>query len=115
MGGLRQSGWYPDPNDNTAEVYWDGNRLHGRRNKLVSPQQTGQVTGKKSSTARVWVTITGLIVCAVIIIGVVWACSTAPSPYEKECRKDGLLHGLQGEQLEDMVRVCVDLKNEGYK
>jgi hypothetical protein len=46
MGGLRQSGWYPDPNDNTAEVYWDGNRLHGRRNKLVSPQQTGQVTGK---------------------------------------------------------------------
>jgi hypothetical protein len=79
---------------------------------LVSPQQTGQVTGKKSSTARVWVTVTGLIACVVIIISVVWACSTAPSPYES--RKAGLLHGLQGEQLEDMVRVCVDLKGRGY-
>lgn len=51
MGELCQSGWYPDPNDNTAEVYWDGTRWHGRRKKLASPvggQTTGPVTGFKS-------------------------------------------------------------------
>jgi hypothetical protein len=28
-------GWYPDPNDNGAEVYWDGARWHGSRQKSI--------------------------------------------------------------------------------
>ena len=31
------SGWYPDPIDDSAEIYWDGIQWHGRREKFVSP------------------------------------------------------------------------------
>ena len=29
-------GWYPDPNDASAEVYWDGSSWHGRRQKRLN-------------------------------------------------------------------------------
>jgi hypothetical protein len=34
----RAPGWYPDPDDSDySEVYWDGERWHGRRDKLKEP------------------------------------------------------------------------------
>jgi len=34
-------GWYPDPNDETAEVYWDGSTWHGPAVKAnASPSQS---------------------------------------------------------------------------
>ena len=115
MGAPSQEpGWYPDPNNHTAEVYWDGTRWHGRRNKLansIGDQTASPATGGKSSTPRTWI-IVGLAACVAIIVVLIFALS--PSPYERECKNSAIRQGLQGSQLEEVVKVCVDLKEKGY-
>jgi len=48
----RNPGWYPDPNDDNAEVYWDGSRWHGRRNKIAqsSPPAPGPTFSASSGS-----------------------------------------------------------------
>ena len=33
----QEPGWYPDPNDDDVELYWDGASWHGRREKRRTP------------------------------------------------------------------------------
>ncbi|GAA2803035.1 DUF2510 domain-containing protein [Mycolicibacterium pallens] len=112
MGEL-QAGWYPDPHDQAAEVYWTGTQWDGRRAKLSSAQPPSPATGEKPNKKRVWL-IAGLILGAVIISQIVWTCASY-RPYEKECRDAGVRHGLQGQQLEQMVESCERLREQGYK
>lgn len=115
MRETQQPGWYPDPSDNTAEAYWDGTGWHDRREKPVSPPPGRRATGGMSKKARLWV-IAGLTVCAVIIAYVTWAYSSSHSPYERECRSTLTFGtGKQGKELDDLVKVCIDLKERGNK
>jgi hypothetical protein len=101
-------GWYPDPSGAPGQKYWDGRYWHA-----AVPARPGQQTGRKSSATRTWI-IVGLIVSAVIIVVLVFALS--PSPAERECKKAGILHGLQGTELEEMVKACVEVaKERGYQ
>lgn len=110
----RSRGGIPTRNNTTAEVYWYGTRWHGRRNKLansVGGETASPVAGGKSSTARTWIVV-GLAVCVAIIVTLIFALG--PSPYERECKNSALRQGLQGLQYEEVVKVCVDLKEKGY-
>jgi hypothetical protein len=115
MAETHQTGWHPDPNDSSAEAYWDGTRWQGQRKQLVSPPLRRQVTGKRSKKARLWV-IAGLTVCAVTVAYVAWACSSSYRPYERECRSTLIFGtGKQGKELDDLVKVCIDVKERGNK
>ncbi|MCV7179821.1 hypothetical protein [Mycolicibacterium sphagni] len=95
MGELRPSGWYPDQDDRP---------LHARR-----------AARRQSKKARPW-GIAGLIVCAVIIAWVAWACASSYSPYQSECRSSLTFGtGKQGKDLDDLVKICVDLNERGTK
>lgn len=118
MGESARAGWYPDPNDGTAEIYWDGVCWHGRRQKFLTPPQVpqAQVTDDQNSTTRVLVLVVGVIVGVIVMGALLWSCANAVSPYDKECRRDLMIRtGKQGKELDDLVKICVDLKEKGYK
>jgi hypothetical protein len=117
-------GWYPDPNDSNSEVYWDGDRWHGRRPKLGAT--TGSLSGRGQfgdSTSRpkvipeAWVLgwrqlpsfaqaliIIGTIVLVVIVISFL---SSKPweSQREKDCRAAMQAEGYRGSQLDQAIKV----------
>ena len=115
MGESAQPGWYPDPYDNTSEVYWTGTQWHGRRQKFASvpqqyPQQS-QVPPKKNSSTAVW---WGLALAVLIIIFLVVAYS-GPSYEETECRKSLSGQGFTGQKLDDLVQTCVRVAKDMNK
>lgn len=69
------SGWYPDPNDEKAEIYWDGERWHGKREKLQSAAGKQRKSDSADSVAesirqlptrKFW--ITTLVVIAFVLV-----------------------------------------------
>ncbi|MEW2481434.1 DUF2510 domain-containing protein [Mycobacterium sp. NPDC049093] len=58
MAAQQVPGWYPDPNDDSAEVYWDGDRWHGRR-VSATPEATGGGEASKPHDASADHTIEG--------------------------------------------------------
>jgi hypothetical protein len=53
MAEQQASGWYPDPGDPNAEIYWDGTRWHGRR-EILTDQPTGQPDRAAATPAGTW-------------------------------------------------------------
>lgn len=125
----RQPGWYPDPNDEHAEIYWDGDRWTERKVPLTSkadqppPSQaapsegvlSGQPTQFKSidqrwrdlpKQTRVLIGI-GVALLATIILIVVLAQEPWHSQKYKDCRAAAQLEGFKGEELESVIEMCV--------
>lgn len=120
----QRAGWYPDPNDSKSEVYWDGTRWHGRRDKL--PQQAAQspTAGQPRAredrggfsafwdglddTRRVFV-IFGAILLTALIAGLIglFALLVPPSA-EDECTAVAERNGLSGSSMNSFVDICVD-------
>jgi hypothetical protein len=98
-------GWYPDPGGGPVRKYWDGSYWHD-----AIPAKPGQPS---TPSKGIWILV-GVIVGVVILVILVGALS--PSPAERECKKAGILNGLQGSELEEMVKVCVEVAEEqGYR
>jgi hypothetical protein len=118
----QKAGWYPDPTDNKAEIYWDGARWHGRREKLSGPARTtpspGPVQSGQSSDLRgLWrelnnrgrLLIFGGALLIVVIIGIALAAASPwESDREKECKAVATQEGYSGAQFDQVVKLCVD-------
>lgn len=126
----KPAGWYPDPNDSGFEVYWDGGRWHGRRDKFDEPGDALPSTGgQKSSATRLgalfptsvaqWrglsestqaLIAVGIGLFAILLVGfLVWFATSKPweSQREKDCRAALQAEGFRGEDLKTAVRFCV--------
>jgi hypothetical protein len=108
-------GWYPDPNDNGAEVYWDGARWHGSRQKSidesgppVQPTRPADVIDKLKDAwqqlAR-WVQILIVVVVLLCVIGVIYALQK--SPYEDECKAQANEMNLKNTDFDWYVKYCI--------
>jgi hypothetical protein len=70
------NGWYPDPNDESSEIYWDGKRWHGRRDVLSDTPQVAEppappvvVSGLSNlPTRKFWIGAIALISLALVTI-----------------------------------------------
>jgi hypothetical protein len=121
-------GWYPDPNGSDSEVYWDGDRWHGRRQKRPTPTAAAPGGGQLGSPAtsrpnvipQTWVLAWGRLSTtaqALVITGIVFLVlmigswlSTKPweSQREKDCRAAMEAEGYKGSQLDEAIKFCVD-------
>jgi hypothetical protein len=120
----QKAGWYPDPNDDKAEVYWDGGRWHGRREKLDAPgplpgPAPGPVqSGQSRDLRQLWrelnafgrSLVVGAVLLVVVITGAVILVGTHPweSQREKECKAMAEHEGYRGSQFDSVVKFCVD-------
>lgn len=111
-------GWYPDPNDDRAEVYWDGSRWHGRRQKStdesqppVQPPRPPDVIDKLKDSwhglARSGqiVLVIVVLLCVLSLIGVIYALQK--SPYEDECKAQANEMNLKNTDFDGYVTVCI--------
>lgn len=106
----QRPGWYPDPNDQGAEMYWDGTRWHGRRQRtsaaVPGPQRPTIPSGKQPAwfydrwvpfwhhiddTRRVLI-ILGVI-GAMALVGFVIAAQPWESKFKDECEAAALDDG----------------------
>lgn len=122
-------GWYPDPNNSNSEVYWDGERWHGRRQKLQKssglPSGDGQVADtltfpsnvipqawmlawrRLSSGAQALLIIAVIAVFATLLLAFLHA-KPWESQREKDCSAAMEAQGYRGSQLDAAVKFCVD-------
>jgi hypothetical protein len=119
-------GWFPDPNDARSEIYWDGAKWQGRREKCPPPitlsnWPTPESSGVLDGFRRFWrvqsqavqvIIISGAVL---ILISMVFglAAFVEARPWEsqryKDCRAAGEDAGYQGKELEVFMDFCVDM------
>ena len=117
--------WYPDPNDARSEIYWDGAKWHGRRQKCPPPIVLSNWPTPKSSDVldgfrrfwRVQTKTVQLIIITdtvLILISMVFglAALVDARPWEseryKDCKAAGEYEGYTGGELEVFMDFCVD-------
>lgn len=71
------TGWYPDPNDDGAEIYWNGQQWHGRRDRNPNTPPTPKpelgiaalIAGiSRQPTRTFWVVVIILVALALVVI-----------------------------------------------
>ena len=120
-------GWYPDPNEARSEIYWDGARWHGRRQKGPPPITLANWPRPKKSSGvgdgfrRFWrvqsqaVQLIIIIDAVLILISMVFglAAFVDARPWEsqqyKDCKAAGQYEGYKGKELEVFVVFCVGM------
>jgi hypothetical protein len=119
--------WYPDPNDARSEIYWDGAKWHGRRQKGPPPIMLANWPAPKSSGVldgfrRFWrvqsqavqlIIITGAMLISIsMVFGL--AAFVDAKPWEsqryKDCRAAAEYDGYQGKELELFMDFCIDME-----
>lgn len=124
----QKPGWYPDPNDRTAEIYWDGGQWHGRRQRLSTPAQppplpsTPVPSGKSPSwlhdrwlpfwrriddTRRLFICLA--VIGAAALIGIFIAAEPWESEFQEECEAGALERGYnpKTDEFGEVVGACV--------
>jgi hypothetical protein len=115
-------GWYPDPNESNAEVYWDGKRWHGRRDKLkgsvpslppTSHPNVGILRNlvaawdRLSVVAQVVITVAMILLVAGIVSSVLKS-KPWESDKQKACEAAMTREGYKGQTYDQMVNFCVN-------
>jgi Protein of unknown function (DUF2510) len=118
-------GWYPDPSAARSEIYWDGAKWHGHRQKCPPPVTLANWptpnSGVLDSFRRLWrvqskvVQLAIIIGAGLILISMVFglAAFVDARPWEsqryKDCKAAGQYEGYQGKELEVFMDFCVDM------
>jgi hypothetical protein len=93
----RTPGWYPAPDDTDSEIYWDGERFHGNREKDPSSSPSRWERFKKGFVRERW--IAGTVVALLPFAGVVaghWmsqhtAAEQAQRAFEQQQERDAYI------------------------
>lgn len=119
-------GWYPDPQNAHAEIYWDGSSWCGRRPKQYgAPPVPGPSSGhgllyghppayrrRQGMDPRIKasILIASLIALPALVAFIVYAASE--SPYQDECERAAAAEGYRGGELDQAVEFCVQYQEE---
>lgn len=117
---MTQPGWYADPNDPNAEIYWSGYQWSGRRPRTSYPGHPMYAPGfgppvppRKTMGVGKVLAITAACVLSVVIAFVVYAVATGPKTEFERCvqtMRDGILEYSQ-ERAEEYCRTMEDMKD----
>jgi hypothetical protein len=122
-------GWYPDSNDARSEIYWDGAKWQGRRQKspppiMFSNWPTPTSSGVLGGFRRFWrvqtkavqrIIITGAVLILIsMAFGLAAFVDARPweSQRHKYCRAAGENEGYTGKELELYVDFCVEVGDQ---
>jgi hypothetical protein len=95
------AGWYPDPSGEDFEIYWDGERWHGRREKLsTAPPVKSDGAGSavvvegiaKLPTRKFWIAAITAIVVGLFVV--FWVVPQVKESQEKEKWWDSKLNSV---------------------
>jgi hypothetical protein len=78
-------GWYPDPDDNNSEIYWNGTRFHGSRKRDSSPLDSWWQRFKRlfSNEKWVWVGLVAFLPIMGTIVGGLISAHTGAEQAQK--------------------------------
>lgn len=127
----RSAGWYPDPANDGSEIYWDGTRWHGRRERLAPPAlpdslNTAQTTksgglsdrfntfwSSLDDTRRVLVILGGIVGATLLLgVGAFVVTELTKSPYEDECKREVAAMYVDEDGA---VEACIKAKEAGFR
>jgi hypothetical protein len=113
----QKAGWYPDPSDSASEVYWDGQRWHGKRQKMAQGSNPPPAPSTRFWTRSGWALLTtaqqllivvGLVFALLLGIGACNYVMKEADPKRQACERAMAREGYKGSQLDQMVDFCVN-------
>ncbi|WP_409371422.1 DUF2510 domain-containing protein [Mycolicibacterium arabiense] len=115
----RTPGWYPDPNDNSTEHYWDGAGWHGKRKvrPLSSPEGFDQKN--ENALSRYWNSldsrskvgaVIGAVATSFVLLGLVMTVveESSNSELRDSCEAEASRNGYSGAEFDQVVEFCID-------
>lgn len=126
-------GWYPNPYDPNSELFWDGQKWHGSRQRLQHfaaaipstprrPQGSSEFDRlsrywrKQSQAGQVAIAVGVALVITLLSLLALSTVYTKPweSRLEKECKAMAASSGYTGKEYDVLVDFCVDNGTGNY-